>query len=75
MKTDAQHEFDDHVDGLTYCSRCGWWQGAVEGRPCQPRDRAVVAQDREHMIDELYQDAAHEAALDDGIFDVITGES
>ena len=30
------HRFDNVVDGITYCSRCGWWEGAAtptcEGR-------------------------------------------
>ena len=23
------HRYDDEIDGLTYCSRCGWWIGAA----------------------------------------------
>lgn len=29
------HVLDDHVDGLTYCSRCGLWDGACKEQPCR----------------------------------------
>ncbi len=25
----SEHAFDDEIDGLVYCSRCGWWKGAA----------------------------------------------
>jgi len=33
----SDHLFNDVVDGLTYCSRCGVWDGAAPFRPCHPR--------------------------------------
>lgn len=30
----AHHVFDDEIDGVTYCSRCGWWIGVAQEVPC-----------------------------------------
>jgi NTP pyrophosphatase (non-canonical NTP hydrolase) len=33
----AEHVFDDHIDGLTYCSRCGYWDGVARKFRCEGR--------------------------------------
>ena len=40
------HAFDDVIDGLTYCSRCGVWDGAAPFGPCRPR----TTTEREQLI-------------------------
>lgn len=37
------HRFDDEVDGLTYCSVCGIWEGAAPATCEKPRDVLVAA--------------------------------
>lgn len=43
----SEHRFDNEVDGLIYCSRCGWWQGAApiacDSTGTSSRDRSAQA--------------------------------
>ena len=39
----SSHLFDSHVDGVTYCSRCGIWEGAAPNE-CRQLTR------REHLV-------------------------
>ena len=42
----SSHLFDNHVDGVTYCSRCGIWDGAAPAE-CQKLTR------RDHLVLEI----------------------
>lgn len=36
------HRFDNHVDGVTYCSQCGIWEGAASATCSKPSPRDLL---------------------------------